>query len=98
MTAYDMFHVFMCGRDERIANVYRCCLCLASSCDLPIMLCTTDGLYTVFSKYPHLWDALATSSSDNSGYVSKDQEGDTVQNASKGPQPSTTLTSKLIPH
>ena len=64
MTAYDMFHVFMCGRDERIANVYRCYLCLASSCDLPIMLCTTDGLYTVFSIYPHLWlwDALATSS------------------------------------
>ena len=47
MTAYEMFHVFMCGGDERIANVYQCCLCLASSCDLPIMLCTTDGQYTV---------------------------------------------------
>ena len=86
MTAYEMFHVFMCGRDEQIANVYCCCLCLASSCDLPIMLCTTDGLYTMFSKYPHLRDALATSSI-TAATLAKIKRGTPFKKLAKGHSP-----------
>jgi len=56
-----------------------------------------DELNTAFSKYPHLWDALATSSytAATSATIEEDRRhGDprTSQKARVGPKPTTLMT------
>jgi hypothetical protein len=61
----------MCGHENASLICLDCFrLCLVNTCHL-VMLRLADKLNVVFSKYSHLWDAVAISLND--GYVGKDQ-------------------------